>query len=49
MSADAPGLCYSEHPGDEDFQTDADEDDTAQDIGLAGKLCAELFAVARFR
>ena len=36
--------CFSEHPGDENFQSDADKDDTAQDIRLAGKLCAELFA-----
>ena len=34
----------SEHPGDENFQSDADKDDTAQNIGLAGKLCTELFA-----
>ena len=49
MSADAPGLLYSEHPGDENFQSDADKDDTAQDIRLAGKLCAKSFTDAQTR
>ena len=49
MSADAPGLLYLEYPGDEDLQTDADEDDTAQNTCLAGKLCAERFADAQTR
>ena len=34
-------LC-AEHPGDENLQTDADEDDAAQDGCLAGELGAEL-------
>ena len=49
MSADAPGLLYSEHPGDENFQSDADKNDTAQDICLAGKLCAKSFTDAQTR
>ena len=32
------------HAGDEDLQTDADEDDAAEDGGFAGELGAELFA-----
>ena len=38
-----------EHAGDEDLQPNADEDDTAQHRGLAGELCAELFADAQAR
>ena len=34
----------SEDAGEEDLQTDADEDDAAQDGRLAGQLGAELFA-----
>ena len=32
------------HAGDEDLQTDADEDDAAEDGGFAGEFGAELFA-----
>ena len=32
------------HAGDEDLQTDADEDDAAEDRGFAGEFGAELFA-----
>ena len=34
----------SENAGEEDLQTDADEDDAAQNGCLAGQLGAELFA-----
>ena len=35
---------YQEDAGEEDLQTDADEDDAAQNGCLAGQLGAELFA-----
>ena len=38
-------LFFSAHDaGDEDLQTDADEDDAAEDGGFAGEFGAELFA-----
>ena len=41
-------LC-AEHPGDENLQTDADEDDATQDGCLAGELGAELLADVQAR
>lgn len=35
------------HAGDEDFQTNADEDNTTQDGGFAGEFGAKLFAKAQ--
>ena len=44
--AQAPLLLYTQpmNAGNENFQTDADEDDAAEDGGFAGELGAELFA-----